>query len=76
MDGWREQKIIRKIACGVSLLWAGIFDSFFGTSWCLFLLFFSLHPPLLGNKHICASSSSIYYYISTLHYLTLAPAPI
>lgn len=54
---------MRTITCGVSL------ERAFRFSWDVvvsFLLLFSHHnPPLLGNKHMCASSS-IYYYISIL----------
>lgn len=56
------------LLAGVPL--GGLFDS----DWDVvvsFLLFFPTTRQLLGNKHICASSS-IYYYISILHYLTIS----
>lgn len=57
---------MRKITCGVSL---GRSFRFFWDVVVSFCFFSHPHPPLLGNKHICASSS-IYYYISILHYLS------
>lgn len=58
------------LLAGVPL--GGLFDSYWDVVVSFFC--FSPHPPLLGNKHICASSS-IYYYISILHYPNLTTAP-
>lgn len=72
--GWMVGVEDYKKDCLWCIFMGGLFRFFFWdvvvSSFCFF------PPPLLGNKHICASSSSIYYYISTLHYLTLAAAPI
>lgn len=56
------------LPAGVPL--GGLFDSY----WDVVVSFFAFFPTtrqLLGNKHKCASSS-IYYYISILHYLTIS----